>query len=395
MAKKKQLPPGVRERNGRFTFRYDIPDPATGERIQKETPGFSTAKEAYTKGILIQAEILKGTYVAEKDISLKDFTKTYLESREGRVKEKTIRIDRLNLNIASKHLGGMKMKDITKKMCNDMLMKMKKDGYARRTVEMVHGVCERIFRYAMELEVIQSNPMETVKVPAYLETVEDLESGKELPKYLEKEELVKLLKAAKEYGFNQDYVIFSTLAHTGLRVGELCALKWTDVKKPVNQLSVTKTLVEDSKTQEVKIGTPKTKSSKRNVDIGETVISALDRQTSWQKEFKMRYRKTYYDENFIFVSERSPGYPMRTSLVRSRMKRLLELAGLPDTLTPHSLRHTHVSLLAEAGVNLEVIQKRLGHKNDRITREVYLHVTKKQNKEAALKFETLLGDLQA
>lgn len=72
------------------------------------------------------------------------------------------------------------------------------------------------------------------------------------------------------------------------------------------------------------------------------------------------------------------------------MKRLLKLAGLNQELTPHSLRHTHTSLLAEAGISLEQIMHRLGHSSDRITTKIYLHITKPKRKEASQKFGELM-----
>ncbi|AJS61610.1 integrase [Paenibacillus sp. IHBB 10380] len=69
------------------------------------------------------------------------------------------------------------------------------------------------------------------------------------------------------------------------------------------------------------------------------------------------------------------------------------MAGLKTNLTPHSLRHTHVSLLAEAGVNLQDIMDRLGHKDDDTAKNVYLHVTKPKKKEASHKFRELMKNL--
>jgi integrase len=68
---------------------------------------------------------------------------------------------------------------------------------------------------------------------------------------------------------------------------------------------------------------------------------------------------------------------------------VLRLAGLNEALTPHSLRHTHTSLLAEAGVGIHEIMERLGHQDDEITKRVYLHVTKTMKKEASQKFSDL------
>jgi integrase len=75
------------------------------------------------------------------------------------------------------------------------------------------------------------------------------------------------------------------------------------------------------------------------------------------------------------------------------MARLLKLAGLSPELTPHSLRHTHTSLLAEAKVGLEGIMDRLGHCDDDTTKNVYLHVTKEMKKEASHKFAQLMRNL--
>lgn len=75
------------------------------------------------------------------------------------------------------------------------------------------------------------------------------------------------------------------------------------------------------------------------------------------------------------------------------MGRLLRLANLNNALTPHSLRHTHTSLLAETKVTLETIMERLGHTDDDTTKKIYLHVTKPQKKEASQKFAELMRDL--
>ena len=124
------------------------------------------------------------------------------------------------------------------------------------------------------------------------------------------------------------------------------------------------------------------------------MIEELKRHKARQNQLKMRCRDTYHDEDFVFTKEnKHPGYPEILKTIGNRMMRLLSFAKLPTTLTPHSLRHTHVSLLAEAGVSLPEIMERLGHKNDMVTREIYLHVTKTLKKEAAQKFDKLMDGL--
>ncbi|WP_279326722.1 tyrosine-type recombinase/integrase [Bacillus kexueae] len=79
-------------------------------------------------------------------------------------------------------------------------------------------------------------------MPKYQPKIEDIEEQKEEIKFLEKEELARLLRLANSDGLEMDSLIFTTLAYTGLRIGELLALKWTDFDKEKGSIRVTKTL---------------------------------------------------------------------------------------------------------------------------------------------------------
>lgn len=109
----------------------------------------------------------------------------------------------------------------------------------------------------------------------------------------------------------------------------------------------------------------------------------------------MSRRDEYYKEaEFIFVNELLlPGWPAATRTFDAFMKEMLEAAGLPTTLTPHSLRHTYTSLMAEAGVELPAIKKLLGHKKDGVTEAVYLHVTESKKRAAVEKLDQLMDGL--
>lgn len=300
------------------------------------------------------------------------------------------------------HFKFTRIQDITKKQYQFFLDSLKfvekKDktiGLSQNFINNIHVSNKLVFSYAMDNGIIKTDPSKGIEVPKYQETVEQLENETEIPNYMEKEELVHFLKIIKEHGTEQDYHFFYILAYTGMRIGELCPLKWRDLDKETKQISITKTLADSGKTTEMNVGTPKTKSSKRRISITSSVISIFDAQSYWQKQYKMSVRKTYYEKSeFVFINTKTfPGYQISGKRMRDTMKDFLKLAGLSTDLKPHSLRHTHVSLLAEAGVSLEVIQERLGHKNDDITRAIYMHVTKKLKTEASEKFEELLNGL--
>ena len=223
---------------------------------------------------------------------------------------------------------------------------------------------------------------------------------------LRKEDLATFLNTANVQGLDQDYVIFILLAYTGMRVGELCALKWQDIDFEQQSISITKTYYNPTNNiNKYQLLPPKTKSAKRTVEIDTFVINELEKHQQFQKKVKMRYRKGYHDKDFVFalMDENNPGYPLYIKRIENRMTRLLKLANkgigadenkINEALTPHSLRHTHTSLLAEAGVGLQEIMDRLGHKDDTTTKNVYLHVTKPKKKEAAHKFSELMRDLR-
>ena len=249
-----------------------------------------------------------------------------------------------------------------------------------------------LFTKAVELEVIKIDPTQYAKLPRPQKTVEEIESEENEVKYLERHELIKLLQTAKQKGLTNDYVIFLTLAYSGLRVGELCALKWKDFDFKERTLSVTKTYYNPTnRATEYQLLTPKTSTSIRTIELDPLVFKELEKLKARQNELKMLHRDVYHDQDFVFAKTgKDMGYPEFIKTIQNRMRRLLRLACLNETLTPHSLRHTHTSLLAEAGVGIHEIMERLGHQDDEITKRVYLHVTKTMKKEAAQKFSELM-----
>src|SRR5690606_30276250 len=140
------------------------------------------------------------------------------------------------------------------------------------------------------------------KLPRPQKTVEEIEAEESNVKYLEKHELAQFLEAAKEQGLENDYTIFLTLAYSGLRVGELCALKWKDLDFKERTLTVTKTYYNPTnRATEYHLLTPKTSTSKRTIELAPIVFKELERHKAKQNELKMLHRTTYYDKDFVFA----------------------------------------------------------------------------------------------
>lgn len=383
----------------KWSYIIDIgTDPKTGKRKQKKKGGFGTKTEAQEAAALLVAELTTGTYVEEKNITFEAFAYEWLDVYKSSGKPKkpgTVRIRNHEIKRLLDYFAKLKLKDITRVKYQYALNDLKNRGFADNTLDGAHRTGRMIFKKAIEMELIKKDPTEFAYVPRDEKTIEEIEKD-EVPKYLEKEQLSLFLKSAEENGLERDYPIFKLLAYTGIRVGELCALKWKDIDFEEESISITKTYYNPiNNIRKYQLVPPKTQKARRTIDVDQSVLSLLEKHRAAQNKVKMRLRKQYHDEDFVFakMDEKNPGYPELIKTIENRMRRLLKLSGLNEDLTPHSLRHTHTSLLAEAGLSLPEIMERLGHKDDDTTKNVYLHITKSMKKEASRKFAQLMENL--
>ncbi len=112
----------------------------------------------------------------------------------------------------------------------------------------------------------------------------------------------------------------------------------------------------------------------------------------------MKYRHEideYHDGNFVFAHVN--GYPFIHKNVSMRMQRLLGYTEIEKHVTPHILRHSHISMMTEAGIDLPTIMEKVGHEDMNTTMKIYTHVTNKMKKDASHKmkslYENALSDL--
>jgi integrase len=218
------------------------------------------------------------------------------------------------------YFGQLKLKDITGKRYQDALNDLKDQGYSDSTREGIHRSGRVIFRKALEMELIEKDPTEFAYLKKDKKTIEQLEE-EEVPKYLEKEELALFLKTAKDHGMEHDYLIFLILSYTGIRVGELVALKWKDVDFVNHTINITKTYYNpNNNTLEYQLVTPKTRKSRRKIIVDEEVINALKEHKEAQDQVIERLGDAYYNKDFIFAkTERQYGYPIVIKTVQNRM----------------------------------------------------------------------------
>ncbi|MYL29847.1 tyrosine-type recombinase/integrase [Halobacillus halophilus] len=382
-----------RKRGNKWYFQiYTGVDPSTGKKKFTSKGGFKTKKEAQMAAAEVEKEVFENTYVQEQNITFQEFTLEWLKTYRDTAKISSVRNRQHNLDHLNRFFGNKKIKDITRKQYQAMLASLHNAGYAFNTLDGIHATGRMVFRKAVEFNIIKDSPCDFAKIPRKVETVEEVESSKGEIKFMEKEELIRFLNAAKESGIDKDYPMFLTLAYSGLRVGELIALKWSDIDMYKKTLRVTKTYYNpNNRTKEYQLLTPKTKGSIRTLKMDAGVIEVLKRHKEHQDYLIDKMKNEYTQLDFVFAKEvQNLGYPEFLKTVNTHMRRLLKISGIDKELTPHSLRHTHTSLLIEAGVGVKEIQQRLGHGDINTTMNIYAHITENMEEKASQKFSELM-----
>lgn len=176
------------------------------------------------------------------------------------------------------------------------------------------------------------------------------------------------------------YALWVLLLTSGLRLGEALGLEWRDVDLERRTVSVRQAVVEVNGIAEVT--KPKTKSSKRLVDLGDLAIAAL-------RDLRARPRGEGTTGRFVFETSRG-GHPRRSNLRQRHFLPLCKKAGI-EGLTIHGLRHSMTSIAVAEGIPVTVIAGRLGHTTTRMTLDRYAHLLPGQQREAADALDALFG----
>ncbi|MER1249814.1 site-specific integrase [Bacillus sp. C10(2022)] len=371
--------------------------PVTGKRRQISRRG-RTKKEAEQK-VLDAIAAMKKYKIDESVVKKMTFEKLAAEwlhhySLTSGNKKNTIRIRKQEIGILNEYIAKSNIAEITTREYQNILNDLIEEEYARNTVKGVHVTARMIFNYAVTVKLLKDNPVLGAAVPKKRLTVEEIEKNKIEEKYLEKDELEEFLFAVKKFGLDMDLERFYLLAFSGMRSGELCALKWSDVNFETSEIRITKTIYSEKGMEGYELTPPKTAGSIRTIEIDAQVMEMLKNFQTRQKKRKLRSRidpEKYHDENFMFARE--DGYPYLQRTLIDRMDRILKKTSIKKKATPHIFRHTHISMLTEAGIDLSSIMERVGHDDMKTTMRIYTHVTKKMKKDASQKVQDTFGNI--
>ncbi|MDO4775550.1 MAG: site-specific integrase [Aerococcaceae bacterium] len=180
------------------------------------------------------------------------------------------------------------------------------------------------------------------------------------------------------------YVFFRVLAFTGMRKGEALALTWRDINLTDKSITINKTVSRNTKGQLI-ITTPKTRNSNRIIQIDDNTLRSLQQWRTEQARYLigLGYR-AMQGEQLIFANLTNNSI-INTVYPTLLLKRVCQKHQLKE-IKVHGFRHTHCSLLFEAGVPMKDVKERLGHADIKTTMNIYTHVTQNSKEQSAQLF---------
>ena len=255
-------------------------------------------------------------------------------------------------------LGSLKLKKLSAAHVQSFYRDRLDAGCAPASVNKLHVVLHKALSQAVKWSILPHNVAEAVEAPR--PTPNEIQ-------VLSPEETRRLLEAASGDKLEALYVLAVT---TGMRQGELLALKWQDVDLENGVISIRRTLTKSG--GRLLLSEPKTKKSRRTIQLTEAALGALRKHLDCQIEVVQRLGDLYRDQGLVFASE--VGTLVNPTNLRERsFASLLKRAGL-SRIRFHDLRHTCATLLLSRNVHPKYVQELLGHANIAITLDTYSHV---------------------
>ena len=346
-------------------------DPATGKEKRTTRRGFKTIKEAKAAERDLLLDVEENGFSSNEDFQNPTFAEVaelWLESYKSTVKPTTYQGVKIKLDVMiDLYFTDMKIQQISVAYCQKVAIQLS-NRYILYTN--YYSVISRIFKYATSLDIIKSNPLDKIIKPKNrpLKVKEN---------YYTKQELTDFLKVCKENCKPVEYTFYHLLAFTGVRIGEAIGLMWSDVDFENKRLNISRTAVKIGKEQTVQ--DPKTKRSKRVITLDDETLNVLKLWKRQQiKEYFQAGKAYQHDSNYIFTNK---GKWLLTATMKVKLSSFFCKHNKLKKITPHGFRHTHASLLFEAGITAKIISDRLGHNNVQTTLDMYTHINDNQRVE--------------
>ena len=387
--KGKELGTGILQRkNGVYEARY------VNRFGKRKTIAGTILKDVKKRFMEAVYENEKEINLREENIKLDDWFIKWLDVYKHDLIRKNTR--RAYKQVYYKHissqLGNLNIKDITQLDIRELLKKMDTQGYNYATKNRIRIMLLDMFNKALLDEFVKKNPAKGISIRQNKE--KDI-------RVLSLDEQTLFFDCCKGTFYDNLFVV---AVNTGMRVGELAALKWEDIDIDKKIIHVNKTLIyqryEDDECKEFHFELPKTKSSFRDIPMNRQCELALKKQymqKSIVKSKSPKKPKTEF-EDLLFTTKFNT--PLNTQIVSDAIKNIVKEINLMLDVTEemeyfscHCFRHTFATRCFESGIQPKTVQTYLGHATLQMTMDLYTSVLEEHQISEIEKLDNVFAEL--
>lgn len=393
--KHRLLRTGETERaDGYYTYRW------TSRNGKRHSVTAGTLEELREKEEEIQRDTSDGIRVDSQNVTMNDLFNLWKQLKRG-LKDNTFQNYCYMYNqFVAENIGKLPVRKLKRSDIKRFYNMLADDrGLKIATIDNIHTVVHQVLELAVEDNYVRSNISDNLLKE--LKQTHHFEDDHKKALTVPEQELFLDFLASEKTQYHHWYPIFTVMLGTGMRVGEICGLRWEDIDMENGMIDVNHTLVYYNHAVNgcyFNIHTPKTKAGERQIPMLENVKEAFRMEKAYQEYNHIKCNVSVDGfTNFIFVNRF--GNLQHQGTLNKALRRIIRdcndmqlLKGKKNSvLLPnfscHSLRHTFTTRLVESGVNIKVIQELCGHSRSDVTLDIYTTVTKELKQREFGNFE--------
>jgi len=332
-------------------------DPETGKRLERYA---KSQKEAYELLEQMKSEIRQGTLVTGSRQTVEKYLQDWFENVQKQAVRTTtyLRQEPILRNVILPVLGHIQLQKLTPQHVQKLYSAKINEGWKPGSIRNIHKILHKALDNAVRWKLVPRNVCDLVSLPRRV---------KHKPRTLTKEQAVQLLKASQGHPLEPLVVLALT---TGMRHGEIAALRWRDINFAARTLEVRHTVTFISGHGYVE-GEPKTEKSNRTIVLPRFAVRALERHRLHQLEMRLKAGRQWLDRDLVFCN--TFGSYRNPATTSQAFHRLLARAELPP-MRIHDLRHSVATLLITVmRMPANLVQELLGHDDIETTLRLYTH----------------------
>jgi len=372
----------IKKRGSTYTIIIDIGSENSGKRQQKWYGGYKKKKDAERDLIKLLHQVETNTFINPEKITLGAYLKQWMTDYvESNLAPKTIEGYRVNIErhvIPS--IGNITLQKLQpthiQQFYNSKLLKGRLDGkggLSAKSVIYIHRNLREALNHAVKMQLIPRNVADLVEVPRQKVF---------RASFLNENQIQNLLKAFEATNM---YIPVLLAVGLGLRRGEALGLQWKDIGFEDKTIAIMRSLL-PSKGGLI-FHEPKTEHSHRVITASEGIINELVKQKEEHEKYKKLLGQAYNDKDLVCCL--NDGSPINPASFSHSFSSALETYKLPH-IRFHDLRHSNATLMLKHNISAKVASERLGHSNIGITLDLYSHVMKEMQEDAANKLDNAL-----